>query len=371
MNKHRAHTFSIDSDRVEVDAIPSSRWSELLQQFSDSSVYQTWPYEGVIHPRFEVSRLVVYKGNSVIGLVQASLARAPILGSGVAYIRSGPVWQAKNRLPNQEHFLICLRAILQEYAVRRGLMVRIVTRLNAEGERWAVPVFEEAGFRFFSGSVPSRTIIVNLLPSLDELQRGLHSKWRNCLNSAAKKGQEIRISQDDEAFDHFGRIYRAMRIRKQFETTTDFDAFRKLQTNLEQSEKMTVILCGSHGNWYSGAIVSSLGRRGIYLFGATTGQGLENKGSYLVQWKAIEILKDLGCTEYDLNGINPETNPTTYRFKARLAGRNGRDVTTLGTFEACFSPASRFIVGVGMQCQKSLRALRGRRLRPSTTAVLK
>lgn len=351
------------TNRVEVDTTNATRWSELLQQFSDANIYQTWPYEGAIHPRFKVSRLVVYRADRAIGLAQATLAQMPIVRSGVAYIRWGPVWQLKNQPQEQENFRLCLKAIVQEYAVRRRLMVRIVSGLNIDDERWAIPIFEEAGFVFSAATAPSRTILMNLSPSLEHLQAGLHGKWRNCLNSAVKKEQELRISQADEDFEHFSHIYDAMRMRKQFETTTDFDAFRRLQSKLKQGEKMTVILCRLQGDWYSGAIVASLGERGIYLFGATAGEGLENNGSYLVQWKAIEMLKEQGCREYDLNGINPERNPTTYRFKARLGGKNGRDVTTLGTFEACLSPSSRLTVGLGMQCAKALRALRRRPLK--------
>jgi len=348
------------TNRIEVDTISSARWSDLLQQFSDASIYQTWPYEAAIHPRFTVSRLVVYKGDFAIGLVQAALAKIPIVGSGVAYIRWGPVWQVKNQSPNREDFRLCLKAIFQEYAVRRRLMVRMVTALNLEDEGWAVPVFEEAGFRFCHASSRRRTIIANLPPSLDQFLAGLHGKWRNALKSGQKKEQELREGQTDEDFLQFSRIYEAMLARKRFETTTSLDAFRELQKQLERREKLTVILCRSKGEWHSGAVISSIGFRGIYLFGATAGEGLHSNGSYLVQWRAIQLLRRMGCREYDLNGINPEANPTTYQFKARLAGKNGREVTNLGMFEACVSPASRLATGLGMKYANTLRALRRR-----------
>ena len=37
-----------------------------------------------------------------------------------------------------------------------------------------------------------------------------------------------------------------------------------------------------------------------------------------------EWIKEKGLRYYDLNGINPETNPGTYHFKRGLAGKKGR-----------------------------------------------
>jgi lipid II:glycine glycyltransferase (peptidoglycan interpeptide bridge formation enzyme) len=63
---------------------------------------------------------------------------------------------------------------------------------------------------------------------------------------------------------------------------------------------------------------------------------MANKGSYLLQWKAIEWMKNNGCRRYNLNGINPIVNPGSYHFKAGLSGKNGKDVYYLGRFD-CFT----------------------------------
>jgi len=59
---------------------------------------------------------------------------------------------------------------------------------------------------------------------------------------------------------------------------------------------------------------------------------MKTKGSYLLQWRAIQWLKGKGCRWYDLGGINPETNPGVYHFKA---GLSGIDVHHIGIYESC------------------------------------
>jgi lipid II:glycine glycyltransferase (peptidoglycan interpeptide bridge formation enzyme) len=94
----------------------------------------------------------------------------------------------------------------------------------------------------------------------------------------------------------------------------------------------------------NGIICSLIGSTGIYLFGATSDSGLRTRGAYLLQWRMIEWLKEKGCSCYDLNGINPESNPGTYQFKTGLSGKNGKDVYFLGQFDAYPNWIGRFVV---------------------------
>jgi lipid II:glycine glycyltransferase (peptidoglycan interpeptide bridge formation enzyme) len=195
---------------------------------------------------------------------------------------------------------------------------------------------------------------------LDELRANLHQKWRNCLNSAARQEQHLVEGQDDVLFGEFLELYAAMHERKQFDAPTDLAAFRKLQSMLPPDEKMHVVLCKSGGEYCAGAIVSAVGDVGLYISGATDGIGLRQKSSYLVQWRAVELLRQAQCRVYDLNGINADTNPGTYRFKMRLAGKRGRVVSELGFYEAGVDVLSRAVTDAGLWCRQSLRALHRR-----------
>lgn len=120
---------------------------------------------------------------------------------------------------------------------------------------------------------------------------------------------------------------------------------------------MKIMLCRSDEGICVGLISSAIGRMAIYLFGATSTAGMKSRGSYLLQWKFIEWLKLNLVPRYDLNGINPETNPGTYKFKSDLAGDKGRDVHFLGRFESCESVVSFACVSVGERLKSMCRAL--------------
>ena len=75
-----------------------------------------------------------------------------------------------------------------------------------------------------------------------------------------------------------------------------------------------------------------MGDSAIYLLGATSDDGLNAKGSYLLQWTLIQWLKENGVRWYDLGGIDPEGNPGVYYFKR---GFSGADVCQLTPLVAC------------------------------------
>ena len=78
----------------------------------------------------------------------------------------------------------------------------------------------------------------------------------------------------------------------------------------------------------------------------------------MLQWKMIEWLKKNECAYYDLNGINPRTNPGTYQFKTGLCGRNGQDVYFLGQFDACPNLIIYFLLRWGDKFRATYRRSR-------------
>jgi lipid II:glycine glycyltransferase (peptidoglycan interpeptide bridge formation enzyme) len=228
-----------------------------------------------------------------------------------------------------------------------------------EGEHDAhCDILIEEGFARQRTETRSRSIIMDLRPSLDELSRGLHQKWRNCLNAARKRSLEIIEGEDHALFEAFEPIHSEMQDRKRFVEGTSPAQYRIIQKQLRADEKMRVVLCKSEGKVCAGAIGSAIGDTGIYLFGATSNDGMKTGGSYLAQWNLIEWLKSRGCHWYNLNGINPVKNEGTYRFKSRLAGVHGREVDYLGQFDAYPNAAVGFCVRVADRVRNKRLAVR-------------
>jgi hypothetical protein len=333
-----------DSFSVEVDSVDQAHWSEILENFEDASLYQTWPYAAGRGAQETVGRFLLKNSGQVRAAAQVRLIKVPSLRAGVAYLFWGPVWKRRGGAPDLEAFRLAVRAMRVEYLDRRRLCLRIVSQLHGAEADSCRAILEEEGYRFQRRARRRRTILVDLRASPDELYQGLHPKWRYHLNKARKRNMEIIEGEEDGLFEAFERIYAEMAARKKLAELSDLKPFRGMQTRLAPREKMRVFLCKDGDVICAGTIASALGDTGVYMFGATSDHGTTTNGSYLLHWRMLQWVRDRGCSWYDLNGISPDTNHGGYLFKSRLAGSHGRDIFILGQFEAYPNAAVKWLL---------------------------
>jgi hypothetical protein len=343
---------------AEVATLDAQGWAAITRQFSDANIYQTFEFDA--SPQGgggQLQHLLLHRDGRLVAAAQARLVRLPIVGRLVAYMRWAPLWHLAGESEDVAVLGQALRAVRNEFVVKRRLPVRLLPRLFADQRELYLPLLSREGFVLQRFAHRSRTLIVDLSRSLEELRKGLDGRWRNCLNKAERSNLELIEGVEDELFEAFTQIHTEMQSRKGFYSETDLTKFRAAQRALAPEAKMKIILCRSAGEPCAGGISSAIGDTSLYLFGATATRGLQSCGSYLIQWKMLQWAKERGCRWYDLHGINPAKNPGTYRFKARLAGKNGIERLFLGQFDAYESSLSCLLLSLGDLLRAGWRAL--------------
>ena len=344
--------------RSEVDTVDELTWCQILEQFDDANIYQTWSYDEVRCGRDKISHLLLKKDGDIVAVAQARIVTIPFMRAGIAYVRWGPLWRRRGEKPNPETFCQAIRALRNEFAYSRGFVLRLYPTLFDNERACFLPMLEEEGFSLFSKEKSDRTLILDLTQPLEGLRKGLRQHWRRYLKVAEKSELEIVEGTDDRVFEIFVKIYKEMVARKKFPEPNDINEFRLIQERLPDKFKMKVLLCRSGGEVCAGLVCSVIGNTAVYLFGATSDYGLKLRGAYLLHWKLIEWLKENSAEFYDLNGIDPVVNPGTYKFKADLCGNNGKDVYFLGRFDSCTNMLSRFSVEAGDSLRMTCRIVK-------------
>jgi lipid II:glycine glycyltransferase (peptidoglycan interpeptide bridge formation enzyme) len=341
--------------QVEVDRATPAEWSSMLDLFADANLYQTWSYGAVRWGRKNLSQLVLKRDGEVFGMAQLRVVRPTRFNFGMAYLRWGPLCHRRGRELDAEVFLYMARALQEEYARKRGLLLQIVPNAFAGSSRAAL--FQSCFSRFTQEPRTSanlyRTFVLDLAPTIEELRKNLDAKWRNKLTQSEKKGLKVVAGNGTEEYRTFCQMYDQMRKRKTFETTVDVEEFGRLQEDLPKTHRMQVLICEQAGVPVAGLVASALGDSAIYLLGATSDDGLTAKGAYLLQWTLIRWLKENGIRWYDLGGIDPEGNPGVYTFKKGLSGADLHQLTPLVT---CNSVVSSAIVRAGLAAQRVIRS---------------
>ncbi len=331
---HRKTSALADGYRYEADTANESEWCELLRQFGDSNINQTWAYAAIEGGERNLSTLKLIWNDKVVAIALARFRRLPLLGTGLAYVHRGPIWQPAGERADLENFRQVVRALRNEFVCKRRMTLRLNPAIFDDDSLGISTILAEEGFNNASGESGGKTILMDMTPSIDDLRAGMTSHWKRNLKAAEKNGLEIIEGEAEELFDRFIPIHQEMASRKNFVVNANPQQFRQVQSRLPEPLRMKVLLCMSAEGLCAGAIYSHLGTGASYMFGATSTIGKKSMGSYLLQWKTLQALKEKGISTYDLNGIDPVANHGTYQFKRGLAGKNGREVSLIGKYDA-------------------------------------
>jgi lipid II:glycine glycyltransferase (peptidoglycan interpeptide bridge formation enzyme) len=340
--------------QIEVDRATPEAWAGMLDCFEDANIYQTWSYGAVRWGRKNLSHLVLKRNGDVVAMAQLRIVRPTKLNFGMAYLRWGPQCHRRGRELDAEVAVGMAHALREEYVGKRRLLLQILPNAFIGTRRGML--FQSAFSSFTQdASTPAnlhRTFVLDLTPPLDELRKNLDAKWRNKLTQSEKKGLKVTAGTSIDQYRTFCQMYNEMFKRKAFETTVDVEEFGQIQESLPDSQRMRILICEQNGVPVAGIVSSAMGDSGIYLLGATSDDGLNSKGAYLLQWTMIQWLKENGHRYYDLGGINPEGNAGVYSFKK---GLSGTDVSQLSPLVACENVVSSTVVRASLVASRVAR----------------
>ncbi len=335
--------MSASGYQLLVDQITESQWSDALGTFTDANIYQSWSYGEQRWGRRRMSHLVVKRDGKVVAMAQTALVQAWSMRLGIAQLRWGPLIRPTNAPVDADAARFMAGALHAEYVRRRGLYLRVLAPgwEPSEDATTLTSAFAAYATEPFVPGESYRTMIVDLRQSPEAIRARLDQKWRNQLNRAERNALTVSEPVESDAFASFARLYEQMVERKGI-AAANVRQFERMQETLPKQQKMKILICSENGAPVAGLVASAIGQTGIYLLGATNQQGMKSKGAYLLQWRMMMWLKQVGAEFYDLGGINPDANPGVYHFKQ---GMGGEDVRYVPPLVASGSTASRLMAG--------------------------
>jgi hypothetical protein len=319
-------------DGVEIDGRNREEWSRILEHFDDASIYQTWDYGAVRWGEKNLSHMVFKKKGRIISAAQSRIIRLPQVLKGVAYAFYGPMWRARDQPRDKEAFRLGLRAMTNEYVRKRGLILRIRPWGFEERDADMKDVLIAEGFQRGRGihGRTDRTILIDLKQNEEELRSRLRKGWLRNLKRAAGEDLEIIESQDDQLWEPLTTLFFQTLNLKKFRPGSHVEDYREIQRRLPPDQKMRTTLCRKGDTFVSAAVCCAIGDTAIGLLSASGPAGRAARAFYLLQWDEVLWAKQKGKASLDLGGVNPQTNPGVYQFKA---GLGGRELSRLGVYD--------------------------------------
>jgi lipid II:glycine glycyltransferase (peptidoglycan interpeptide bridge formation enzyme) len=290
------------------------------------------------------------------------LVRRVAPGVSLGYAPYGPdVADPAESGASREGYLLAIGEALRDELPRDVAFVRFDLPWGAEG-REPPPLAHSGPLRRPGVEVqPAHTVILDLGRSDAELLAAMHHKTRYNVGLAERRGVEVVGSTDpaDLATWYAIKVDNDRRDGIVTHSRRYFEAL--MATARERGPELRLLLARVEGRTVGGVIVSFCGKAARYLHGASADEMRHTMFSYALQWRAIRLARELGCTSYDLYGIPPDDDPAhpmhgLYRFKT---GFGGTVVHRLG----CYDVALRRAVYAALRLPERARYVYYKRLR--------
>jgi hypothetical protein len=218
----------------------------------------------------------------------------------------------------------CLVSDLATYARRRGVGS---FSLHSFGTPWEVPDLAALGF------VTSRRweFVLDLAQTREALWAGLHSKKRNLIRKAEKRGLRIGrggglrdLLRFREISDQTYRRKRAQGI--EFPPVASEDYYRALHQWVVEGGLGRLYMAFANETCIAGAFLVGFAGQAYYVLSAATDEGLSAAAPDLLLWTAIRDYQADGYRSFNFGGVSeaelngePLESSGLYHFKARFS----------------------------------------------------
>ncbi len=180
---------------------------------------------------------------------------------------------------------------------------------------------------------PSKTVVINLKASEEELLSLMHHKTRYNIKVAEKN--ELTFVEEDN-FEAFWKLLKQTSEKDKF-YTHERDYYVKLLDYFKSGDMQARTYFIKKDNAYlSGMIMLTYGDSVYYLHGAMDRDYKSMMAPYLMHWEAMKLFKSRGFMFYDFWGIDSKKWPGVTRFKL---GWGGNQIEYPGSFDL---PISKF-----------------------------
>ena len=167
------------------------------------------------------------------------------------------------------------------------------------------------------------TVLIDLSLDLPTLLAAMKEKTRYNIRLSGRKGVTVRTGGKDD-LDMLYRMYAATAARDGF-VIRDREYYLRLWSTMVDAGMGEPLIAEVEGQPVAGIVVLRFAGRGYYMHGMSIEAHRDKMPNYLLQWAAIQRLKELGCRVYDLWGAPDVFDESdrmwgVFRFKDGLGG---------------------------------------------------
>lgn len=279
-------------------------WDDFLKKHPGANFLQSWQW-GEFHEKLghTISRIGFFEGGELAGVMLSIVEKAK--RATYLTVPAGPIVDWENHEVTLK-FRETIQAIAKE---NNCAFIRI--RPQLESTDFSKELFKKLGFRKSPMHLHAElTNQLDITKSTEELLANMRKATRYEIKKAIKLEIKIKTSTNPKDIKAFYELQLQTAKRHGFVPFS----LKFLETQFEVFTKSNhAILYSAYfeNRLLAQAIIIFYGDEAVYHYGASTKDGREYPGAYLIQWEAIIEAKKRGLTQYNFWGV---TNDTYHRF---------------------------------------------------------
>lgn len=318
---------SPDYGPLEVRFERPEDWDQLLVPFLDLVHEQTEIFNSQRWEPECLERLSFHAGGRLVAAALVMLKPLPLLGSGLAVTKWGPLWRQTGQEPDPTILKLALEKLIDIYANQRGYVFSVFPHADPDHSAVEEQIYQDCGFEAGESLTSPNRYFVNCQLNEEEAHKSLLQKWRYNLKKARKNELTVRHLHGEDGYRAFMPLYEAMLKRKDFHDSSAIGTLKALSSPPVDCLRPLYILVEKDGEAVAGGVIDISGDRAIYLYGATSDRALPLKAGFVLHWAVLELLiKDPVIAWYDLGGADAES--PLHQFKRGFVGRTGEIAVT-------------------------------------------
>jgi len=202
-------------------------------------------------------------------------------------------------------------------------------------------------YRFKADQWPlsvTKTLVVDLTKSLEEILAKFSKDGRYCLRQAEKVGATLVVARNPVAvragtrpapthLENFYKLFKETSRRGHFWVPSLKEMKDKVQSF---GSNVYLFMAYKEDKAVAGAMVFKVGNTAYYLHAGSNQESQKLEAPYLLMWEVIKKAKELGCTKLDLEGIyDPRFKAATKNWQGFTTFKHkfgGEEVTFPGSF---------------------------------------
>ncbi len=312
----------VSSELLTLEHISGERWDKIISSFDGACQEQLYIFAKNRWPNVDLEPVLFFENGEVVGGALVLVQALPLNLSSLAILKWGPLLKDHGVENRQEVYANCVEALLNEYDVKRSMMVSILARAALQEVNNEFEYLLERGFKKGSQLRFPNRYFVKIALNDDDLRASFAQKWRYHLKKSFKAGLHFEHASCDR-IEEFKLLYNQMSGRKKFADHSAFkDTIDALMTIKDDALRPELFFVREGGEIVAGAVIFKTGDTAVYLYGATSDRALGLRAGYFIHYHIIRWLREnTKAKYYDLGGTDGFQG--LHQFKKGMVGTKG------------------------------------------------